>query len=36
MIEKGKERRFDRGGARGEHDSIILGAIELGYYKNVN
>jgi hypothetical protein len=35
MMEKGKERRFDRGGAREERDSIILGAIKLGYCKNL-
>jgi hypothetical protein len=35
MIERGKEMRFDWGGAQGESDSIVLGAIKLGYYKNL-
>jgi hypothetical protein len=35
MMEKGKERRFDWGGARGGRDSIVLGVIELGYCKNL-
>jgi hypothetical protein len=35
MMEKGKERRFDRGGACGEHDSLVLGVIKLGYCKNL-
>ncbi len=35
MMEKGKERRFDQGGARWERYSIVLGVIELGYCKNL-
>ncbi len=35
MMEKGKERKFDRGGVWGERDSIVLGAIELVYCKNL-
>jgi hypothetical protein len=33
MMEMRKERRFDWGGAQEDCDSIVLGAIELGYYK---
>jgi hypothetical protein len=35
MMERGKERRFDQQGAQGERDSIVLGAIKLGYCKNL-
>ncbi len=30
VTEERKVRRFDWGGAWGKHDSIVLGAIELG------
>jgi hypothetical protein len=34
MMEEGKEMRFNWQGARGKHNSIVLGAIKLGYHRN--
>jgi hypothetical protein len=34
--EKGKGEEIWLGRSGGEHDSVVLGAIELGYFKNLN